>query len=184
MNIHIHTWFTQDESSSFIGGEAHRGRMTVASLQGLGMPHDAQAYVCGPTSFIEAATAALTASGVQPGAVATELFGALAAVNPGVVDPDIEPPHLPAHLGSGPTVTFARSLLEVPWSDEYRTLLDLAEACSVPTRWVCRTGVCHTCVTPLVAGDVTYVEEPLTAPDPGTALICCAAPRSEVVLDL
>ena len=38
----------------------------------------------------------------------------------------------------------------------YASLLELAEACDVPTRWSCRTGVCHTCETGLLGGAVTY----------------------------
>ena len=54
--------------------------------------------------------------------------------------------------GSGPTIEFARSDLAIPWSDAYASLLELAEACDVPVRWSCRTGVCQTCETTLIAG--------------------------------
>jgi ferredoxin len=86
--------------------------------------------------------------------------------------------------GTGPAVTFARSGLTVPWSDGHPSLLELAEACDVPTRWSCRTGVCHTCVTPVLSGSVEYEPDPLELPAPGEALVCCARPREDVVLDL
>jgi ferredoxin len=54
----------------------------------------------------------------------------------------------------------------------------------VPTRWSCRTGVCHTCQTTLLAGAVRHQPEPLEAPEPGVALVCCARPTIDVVLDL
>ena len=77
-------------------------------------------------------------------------------------------PHVPAGAaGTGPAVTFARSGLTVPWSERYPSLLEFAEACDVPTRWSCRTGVCHTCVTPVLSGAVSYAPEPLTEPDVG-----------------
>ena len=58
------------------------------------------------------------------------------------------PPHPPAgQPGSGPLVAFARSDLTVRWDPGYASLLELAEACDVPVRWSCRTGVCHTCET-------------------------------------
>jgi ferredoxin len=94
-------------------------------------------------------------------------------------------PHLPAELaGLGPQVSFARSGLTLPWNAKYQSLLELAEACDVPVRWSCRTGVCHTCETALIAGDVEYDPEPLDPPAKGGALICCCRPRGEVVLDL
>ncbi|MFG3308952.1 2Fe-2S iron-sulfur cluster-binding protein [Streptomyces wuyuanensis] len=94
-------------------------------------------------------------------------------------------PHRPAGPpGTGPLVTFARSGITTPWSPARASLLELAEACDIPTRWSCRTGVCHTCVTPLVSGDVTYAPSPLEPPEAGSVLTCCSRPKSEVVLDL
>ncbi len=81
-------------------------------------------------------------------------------------------------------VTFARSGLNVNWSPDYRTLLELAEMCDVPTRFSCRSGVCHTCVTGIVAGTTRYTQPPLEEPSEATVLICCAAPEEDVVLDL
>jgi hypothetical protein len=53
-------------------------------------------------------------------------------------------------------------------------VLDLADACDVPSRWACRTGVRHTCTTPLLSGDVTYSPDPLE-PQP-TARCSSAGP--------
>ncbi|WP_425569528.1 2Fe-2S iron-sulfur cluster-binding protein [Nonomuraea salmonea] len=86
-------------------------------------------------------------------------------------------PHQPpGEPGTGPLITFARSGLTVAWSPRHRSLLDLADACDVPTRWSCRTGVCHTCRTPLLSGDVEYAPDPLEPPPAGQALICCSRP--------
>jgi ferredoxin len=63
-------------------------------------------------------------------------------------------------------------------------LLELAEACDVPVRWSCRTGVCHTCMTGLIGGSVIYDPEPLERPAPGSVLVCCAQPNAGVTLDL
>jgi ferredoxin len=63
-------------------------------------------------------------------------------------------------------------------------LLELAEACDVPVRFACRTGVCHTCETGLVAGMINYRPNPLDSPADGNLLICCAQPAGDVVIDL
>jgi ferredoxin len=81
-------------------------------------------------------------------------------------------------------VSFARSDLTVPWPEDGGSLLDLAEACDVPVRWSCRTGVCHSCETGLLAGQVRYDPEPVDPPATGNALICSARPQGPVVLDL
>jgi ferredoxin len=64
------------------------------------------------------------------------------------------------------------------------SLLELAEACDVPTRWSCRTGVCHTCETRLISGAVDYQPDPVEAPADGDLLFCCSRPTAELVLDL
>jgi ferredoxin len=81
-------------------------------------------------------------------------------------------------------VTFARSGIATRFGADGRSLLELADACDVPSRWSCRTGVCHTCVTPLLSGDVTYAPDPLELPAAGEVLICCARPSADIVLDM
>jgi ferredoxin len=106
------------------------------------------------------------------------------AFNPGVVGVQRRVPHQPVHLGSGPLVTFARAGLSVAFDEEKLSLLEMAEACDVPTQWSCRTGVCHTCATGLLSGAVRYSPTPLTPPDVTDVLLCCARPAADVVLDL
>jgi ferredoxin len=86
--------------------------------------------------------------------------------------------------GSGPQVTFARSGLSVNWSPGFHTLLEFAEACDVPTRYSCRSGVCHTCATAVIEGTTAYNEPPLEEPADGAVLLCTATPESDLVLDL
>jgi ferredoxin len=81
-------------------------------------------------------------------------------------------------------VTFARSGISTRFPASAGNVLELAESCDVPARWSCRTGVCHTCVTPVVSGELTYSPDPLEPPPGGQALICCARPRTELVLDM
>ena len=54
----------------------------------------------------------------------------------------------------------------------------------MPVKWSCRTGVCHTCVTGLISGEVSYQPDPLEPAPPGSALICCSKPDGELALDL
>jgi ferredoxin len=129
--------------------------------------------------------AGLVAAGLDPARVRTEPFGPAAAMTPGIAPAAARPPLAPpGEPGDGPTVQFARSDLAVPWSADCASLLDLAEACDVPVRWSCRTGVCHSCETTVIAGDVTFSPEPVEPPAPGSTLLCCAQPRDDLVLDL
>jgi len=162
-----------------------RGHLTEALLQHKGVPRNADFYLCGPTSFLADLGEGLKAWQVDPSRVHTEAFGPASSFTPGVVDTASQAPHLPAgDQGTGPSVTFLRSGVAPRWDNRFRSLLELAEACSVPVRWSCRSGVCHTCESGLVEGRLQYSPEPLDPPPEGTVLICCATPRSDVTLDL
>ena len=159
------------------------GRISAPVLAALGLPRDAEGYVCGPAAFMADVSAALAGMGI--GRVRTEIFGAAPALAPGVAAAAARPPHMPPGApGRGPQVAFARSGLTVPWGPGYASLLELAEACDVPVRWSCRTGVCHTCETNLMSGAVSYAPDPVDDPADGSALICCSQPAGDLVLDL
>ena len=160
------------------------GHLAVSPFDEIGVPHEGQFYLCGPAAFLRELTTGLAAWGVAADHIHTEIFGTLDSITPGL-KAETHSPHLPAEpAGLGPQVSFARSGLTLPWNAKYQSLLELAEACDVPVRWSCRTGVCHTCETALIAGDVDYDPEPLDPPAKGDALICCSRPRGEVILDL
>ncbi|MYV51090.1 MOSC and FAD-binding oxidoreductase domain-containing protein [Streptomyces sp. SID3212] len=162
------------------------GRLSADTLRGVGLPTDADAYLCGPVGFMDDLTAGLTRYGMAPDRIHMETFGAGAALNPGVNPSEQHDPHPPAEPPAtpGPDVSFSRSGLTVPWDPRYASLLELAEACDVPTRWSCRTGVCHNCESALLSGSVAYDPDPVEPPAEGDVLICCSRPRDGIVLDL
>lgn len=161
------------------------GRLSAPVLAGHGLPADADAYVCGPAGFMTEVSAALVDVGIEGARVHTEIFGAVPASTPGIASASVRPPHPPAGpSGDGPEVAFARSGLTVRWGAGYGSLLELAEACDVPVRWSCRTGVCHSCETALMSGTVGYSPDPVDEPAEGSVLICCSQPSADLVLDL
>jgi len=161
------------------------GRITVEVLEKLGVPRDADFYLCGPAAFLRDLSDGLVTWGVSDDRVHTEIFGPGKPITPGVVDPSHAPPHPPGGpLGSGPRVSLVRSGLNVCWNAKFSSLLEFAEACDVPVRWACRTGVCHTCESGLISGSVNYQPEPLEPPAQGNLLICCSQPKGDVVIDL
>ena len=106
-------------------------------------------------------------------------------MTPGIAATRRQPPHMPeGPAGTGPLVSFARSNLNVRWDPAFHSLLELAEACDVPVRWSCRTGVCHNCETGLIIGAVNYRPDPVESPVDGNLLICCSQPQCDIVLDL
>ncbi|MEV6195680.1 MOSC and FAD-binding oxidoreductase domain-containing protein [Streptomyces sp. NPDC051920] len=183
-DAHEHTYYTSKVPHPEQPHVSH-GRPTVTSLKALGIPADVDAYVCGPPPFMDVVGDFLRAHGLSPERVHTEQFSALPAINPGIAPTAAVRPHQPpGPSGSGPLVTFALSGITTPWSPAHASILELAEACDIPTRWSCRSGVCHTCVSHIVTGDVAYTAPPLELPDAGEVLICCSRPSTDVVLDL
>jgi ferredoxin-NADP reductase/MOSC domain-containing protein YiiM len=161
------------------------GHLDIIGLRRLGIPQDADFYLCGPDAFMRDLGSGLAAWGIPSDRIRTEHFGPVQSFMPGIVEQPAGPAHAPPGPGgTGPLVSFARSGLSVNWDDRYESLLELAEACNVKVRWACRTGVCHTCISRLIGGTVTYRPEPLEHPNEGNALICCSQPTSEITIDI
>lgn len=81
-------------------------------------------------------------------------------------------------------IALTRTNRILQWTGNHSNILELAEAEHVPVQWSCRVGVCHTCEIGILDGSVEYSPTPLDAPPSGRILICCAGPKSDVVLDL
>jgi len=180
-----HVFYSAATLAERCRAHAAPGRLTGQALAALDVPPSATAYICGPASFMTDMRDALAGLGLAGAAIRTELFGARPSINPGISGQAGRPPHQPpGPRGTGPLVTFARSGITAPFGDDRGSVLEFAEACDVPTRWSCRTGVCHTCVTALLSGDISYAPVPLEEPAGGQVLICCARPDTDIIVDM
>ena len=183
---HRHICFSRPDPGDIQGRDYQTaGRISPAVLSALGLPRDADTYICGPAAFMAEVSAAVVSLGGDATRIHTEIFGAAPSITPGIASGPARTPHQPrGEPGDGPHVAFARSGLTVRWDKDYGSLLELAEACDVPVRWSCRTGVCHTCETTLLSGAVSYDPDPVDDPAEGSALICCSRPQADLALDL
>ena len=185
-HVHRRVWYSGPGPEDHEGANFDAvGRITPDALVAAGVPLDGSFYLCGPPAFMNALRAGLGALGVPAGQVHTEIFGAQDPITPGVVARPARPPHQPDDASTeGPVIAFVRTGLSVHWARQYTSILELAEACDVPVRWSCRTGVCHTCETGLLDGKVEYSPEPLEPPADGNLLICSSRPAGDVVVDM
>ena len=183
---HLHVCYSRPGPHDVEGRDYQsHGRLSAPALRALALPVDGDAYICGPTSFMADVSDALVALGLDRPRIHTEIFGAGPSLTPGIADSPARPVHVPAgEPGNGAQIAFARSGLTVRWGTGYGSLLELAEACDVPVRWSCRSGVCHTCETGLMSGAVSYAPDPVDEPADGNVLICCSQPADDLVLDL
>ena len=161
------------------------GHLSRSVLEEVGVPREADVYLCGPPRFIADMKHALAAVGVAAERIHVELFTGSESLTPGVLDTVTRAPHLPEDdANTGPLVSFARSGIAAHWKRSYGSILDLAEACDVPVRWSCRTGICHNCESGLISGSVAYDPDPLDDPADGNLLVCCSQPLRDIVVDL
>jgi len=162
------------------------GHLSQAVFGEVGMPREADVYLCGPVRFMADMKAALAVFGVAPQRIHVEIFNGSEARTPGIVGAAPRAPHvLEDDADTGPLVSFARSGIAAHWkASTYQSILELAEACDVPVRWACRTGVCHSCESGLVSGGLAYEPQPLDKPADGNCLVCCSQPVGDVVIDL
>jgi ferredoxin len=162
------------------------GHLSRSVLNAVGVPREADVYLCGPTRFMADMREALATLGVAPERIHVEIFNGGESFTPGIVGAPTRAPHVPQDdANTGPLVSFARSGITAHWkASAYRSILELAEACDVPVRWSCRTGVCHNCESGLISGSVAYQPDPLDPPAGGNVLICCARPEDDVVIDV
>ena len=152
------------------------GRLTAETVTSLGVPLDADFHLCGLPAFVEELTIGLRAAGAQH--ITSESFGGAPAKGP---RPATAP--TPAPSGTGPAIAFARSDVSTTWDASFGNLLDLAEAHDVPNGASCRVGSCHGCRATVLEGEVHHDPEPLDPPPAGSALLCCARPSGDLVLD-
>ena len=162
------------------------GHLSRSVFDEVGVPREADVYLCGPTRFMAEMKEELAKLGVEPARIHIEIFTGGESLTPGVVSAATRAPHRPKDdADTGPLVSFARSGMAAHWNaSAYQSILELAEACDVPVRWSCRTGVCHNCESGLISGSVTYQPDPLDPPAEGNVLICCSRPQGDVVIDI
>jgi ferredoxin-NADP reductase len=149
------------DSRSHVRYTEHDGRLGGAEILELGVPVDAEFRLCGPDAFVAAITADLAAAGATR--IESESFGGAKV--------------------AGPVVQFSRSGVTATYGAEHASLLEVAEANAVPVASGCRIGACHGCRAGVVTGTVRHDPEPLQPPPAGSALLCCAVPEGDVVLD-
>lgn len=176
LNVHIRY---SDPSGDDVEGEDYdsTGYVDIELLKSQLPFDDYEFYLCGPPPFMESVYNGLKSLNVADQRIHYEFFG------PGTTLRQERPDganDLAEQIGTRAPVAvkFARSGIEATWEPSKGTLLDLAESEGLQPAYSCRSGICQTCATRIMSGEVDYTEPPMTPPSEGQALICCAYPRS------
>lgn len=180
-------------------GRHHAEGLVTKALLRRWLPlDDYDVYLCGPPPFMASVYATFRELGLRKERIRYEFFGPATVLEAERSDlpaapvavslsPAAEPVAIadPNGAGAGTQIGFARSQRSAAWDEAIDTsLLAFAERLGLEPPFSCRAGICSTCRTGLLQGEVDYVEEPLDPPGPGEVLLCCAKPRGPLVLDL
>jgi ferredoxin-NADP reductase len=157
-----------------------------ASLVTAMMPdiRHALCLICGPPPMLDAMTAMLTDLGVPRGQINFEVFQAAIAASAGPPDPLDQPAPPRATDAPPPAVSFKRSSVASSAAPGQK-LLEIAEGCGANIPSLCRMGVCGTCRTRVVSGDVRCASKLLDEQDrkDGFVLACVSEVLSDSVID-
>lgn len=182
-NVNVHIRYSQPLPAEVEGRDYDsRGHVDLKLVKGVLPPAAYDFYLCGPTAFMKSLYKGLLEWGVPQSRVYYEFFGPVSQLVEGVKPADRQ---AAASKDTGEfEVRFAKSGLTAKWDPSIESILVLAEAQGLRPDFSCRTGICHTCMTKLIEGQVEYVTEPLDLPDPGCVLICCSQPKTDVVIEV
>ena len=182
-NVNVHVSYSQPRPEDSEGSDYDsRGYVTIDLLKRVLPPAAYDFYLCGPTAFMKSLYNGLLEWGVPPSRVYYEFFGPLSQLVERTQPADRKATS--SKTAGEFDVRFAKSGLTAKWDPTMESILDLAEVHGLRPALSCRTGICHTCSSKLVEGQVEYVTEPLDLPDPGCVLICCAQPKTDVVIEV
>ena len=184
-NIKTHIRYSTPVPADRVGHDYDdQGHVDIALIKRLVSTTDCDFYVCGPTPFMKSLLDGLLAWGVPEFRIHYEFFGPASALTDRIKVSRAKRAAGATECCGETEVTFSRSGVTAHWNPSLESILDLAEANGLSPDYSCRSGICHTCACRLEQGEVEYVLEPLELPDPGSVLICCSRPKTNLVLDL
>ncbi len=162
--------------------DVYRGRIDDRLLATVPDLKHAVSMLCGPQAMIDGLTQTLRAMGVPKDQVRSELFEAAVAASAGKGSSE-------AAAVSSSSERFQlrerRSSSSVPVASG-QTLLEAADAGGLEIPSLCRAGVCGTCRTRVLEGEVSCDGGVLDDDDraSGYVLACVASPRSNCVIEV
>jgi len=190
---HLSVHLRETQADVVDGAKSSVGRVDIAYLKSVLPFGDYDFYLCGPGAFMQDMYSGLRSLNIADDRIRFEAFGpaSVKRTERAVPAVTVAAPVVPRDPERSSKIVFMRTHRDAQWSPEDGSLLDFAEANGVSVASNCRSGVCGTCATRVLSGDVTY-PVPCEAEIPaGHALICSAIParmgsgeESAVVLDL
>ncbi len=179
-NLNVVTFYCNPRRTCRMGTDYDiEGFVRVECMKPLLRARNYEFYVCGPPPMMKTIVTDLQKWGVPLEDIQTESFGSAS-----------KPANAKSEVADGGNakqkvaITFSKSNKTVEWTPGKGSLLELAESAGIRARFACRAGVCGTCVTALLEGQVKYDQPPTKVPAEGHCLLCVAQPKTDLTLEL
>lgn len=174
-NLTLHTLYSSPRPTD--AGYDGVGHISTETVQNLLPLDDYDAYLCGPSGFMQTAYDVLRRLGIADTRIFAESFGPAQVVRDGQSEP-------PAATDPTPVI-FAKSVKTALWRPEDGSLLDFAEAQGLTPPSDCRSGSCGTCLTRVIDGQAHQYAGPARQQGADVRL-CSATPAAggSLTLDL
>ncbi|HWT35647.1 MAG TPA: pyridoxamine 5'-phosphate oxidase family protein [Paraburkholderia sp.] len=156
-----------------------KGRVDIAALKRALPFDDYDFYLCGPEQFMRDLYEGLRALNVADERIRFEAFGPASVKRTPTTQAKPAAEEKAEVEAGGAQVTFARSQRTIQWLPKHGSLLEFAEKNGIEAQSSCRSGMCGTCSTKVLSGQVAYDGEVEAEVEKGCALICMAHPVVE-----
>lgn len=176
-NLRIHFVYSRPQAED-TGHYHSTGYVNTELIRSL-VNQDAEYFLCGSPPFLESLREGLKNAGISESRVFSESF--IKASKATTEHPLTEA----SNESQEAEVVFSQSGKTIAWESDAGSILDLAEANDLNPPYICRQGICGTCICKILEGEVEYLETPTAAIEEGSVLICISQPKTaKVVLDL
>ena len=178
-NIHVVTCYSEPDAADRLNIDYQvEGFVSIELIRQLLPDNRCQFYMCGPPPFMNSIRDGLVAWSVPANRIMFEAFG------PASIKKSQAEQKSSLRIASEAIVKFSESGKQAAWSDQYDSILEMAESNGVPLDSGCRAGSCGTCATRLINGKVSYADGVEPECEPGEFLPCVAKPNGNLELDV
>ena len=181
-NIRSHIRYSRPDESDQAGQDFDStGHVDMKLLKDFLPGSTPQFFLCGGTSFMRSLYQGLTKWGVDPFQINYEFFGPASELT----NESSTAKRAEADSSETFEVTFKRCGVSATWSPAAGSILELAEANNINPDFICREGMCQTCLSQVIEGSFDYLNDGVVPPDDDNSiLICSSRPTSDLVLDM
>lgn len=174
-NFTFHRFYGQCDEAE-LSDTVHQGFISCPLMRDIGIGFDADFYVCGPPPMMDAIVGGLESEGVSQDRIHFESFG------PASVSKKKEAKPVAKEGAVTHQIAFSLSGKNVEWDASQGSVLDAAESVGVDIQSGCRAGSCGTCLTAILEGEVSYIDDAGVDIEDGSCLACIAIPKGPLKL--